>query len=94
MNKSNIMHTEKIQQNLSLNLKTSSGHTENFRVVSSKVEVYDLKFTKNLGISELTPYFAISVGKDEKKTSLPKERSGLYYTYHEVSLKIIHSNRS
>jgi hypothetical protein len=83
------MHSDKIQQNLSLNFNINNQNTENFKVISSKIELYDLKFTKNLGITDLTPYFALSIGKDLKKTDIPKERNGHYYAYHEVLFKIL-----
>ena len=83
-------HPEKNHQNLSLHINYQNKNAEQIRLVSLKVDIYDLRFTKNTGIEDLNPYFVVTIGKELQQTGVPKDRNDNYFVYYDV----IHGSNS
>jgi hypothetical protein len=84
MSKTNLRHPEKIQQHFSLNLNIAKENSEQFRIVSIRLDINELKFIKNIGIEDLNPYFVITAGKEIRRTGNAKEINNNIYKYREV----------
>ena len=85
MNKNTFTHTDKVQQNLSLNLNIKNSHSDQYKVVSLKLEIYEAKLEQTINIDDFTPYITITVGKDTKKTGSNKNNKGYNPMFNEVN---------